>query len=46
MIHFTVTVRTGTHRYQFDAIAHSSTDIVDAAVERFGVCSVTVKVRP
>ena len=40
---FIVTVRTLKQRFQFKAIGYSSIDVHDAAIERFGVCGVTVK---
>lgn len=40
---FIVTVRTGSERYQYQAIAMASVDLFPAAYDRFGACGVSVK---
>lgn len=44
MIRFQVTVRTLTERITYSAIARSSSDLVDHALDLFSVCSVSVRV--
>jgi len=41
---FSVTVRTSVRTYAYIAIAECSADVVDAAVDQFGLCSVFVMV--
>lgn len=43
MTRFNVTARTEGREYRYIAIAGSSIDVVLAAFDRFGVCSVTVR---
>lgn len=40
---FIATVRTETAVYTYTAIATSSIDVIDAAIDRFGVCGVSVR---
>lgn len=42
MISFHVTVRTETARITYTAIADYSFDIAEAAIDLFGICSVSV----
>lgn len=42
---FSVTVRTQTERFEYAAIAASSGDVIQAAIDRFGVCGVTAKLK-
>lgn len=46
MIRFAVTVRTEDQQFHYTAIAACSVDVVTAAASMFGVCSVSVKVKP
>ncbi|WP_433692428.1 hypothetical protein [Herbaspirillum seropedicae] len=41
MTAFRVVVRTASARHSYTAIAAHSCDVITAAVDRFGVCSVT-----
>lgn len=43
MKRFTVTVRTLTERITYSAIARSSSDLIDHALDLFSVCSVSVR---
>lgn len=43
MITCTVTVKTANQRISYTAIGSSSADIADAAIDKFGLCSVVVK---
>jgi hypothetical protein len=40
---FTVTVRTADSRYQYTAMQHSAIDAHLDAIDRFGVCAITVR---
>lgn len=42
MIKFTVHVRKDCRRIRYTAIGSSSADVADAAIDRFGICSVFV----
>lgn len=42
---FAVTVRTQTDRFDFFEVAASSGDVIQAAIDRFGVCGVTAKLK-
>lgn len=39
---FTVHVRTESQRITYTAIGSSSADVADAAIDKFGICSVCV----
>jgi dihydrodipicolinate synthase/N-acetylneuraminate lyase len=45
MITFLVTVRTVAGSVSYDAIARHGADLIDAAVDRFGICSVFVEAK-
>lgn len=42
---FTVTAKTETGTYSYDAIGESSFDIHAAAIDRFGVCAISVRAK-
>ena len=42
---FAVIVRTQTERFEFFDDAASSGDAIDAAIDRYGVCGVTAKLK-
>lgn len=42
---FAVIVRTESARFEYAAIAASSGDVIQAAIDRFGVCGVTAKLK-
>ncbi|MGV8869959.1 MAG: hypothetical protein ACOH2S_23795 [Janthinobacterium svalbardensis] len=42
---FAVIVRTETERFEFFDDAASSGDVIDAAIDRYGVCGVTAKLK-
>lgn len=42
---FAVIVRTQTERFEFFEVAASSGAVIDAAIDRFGVCGVTAKLK-
>ncbi len=42
---FAVIVRTQTERFEFFDDAASSGDVIDAAIDRYGVCGVTAKLK-
>ncbi|WP_426074162.1 hypothetical protein [Janthinobacterium sp. DSP2-3-3] len=42
---YAVIVRTQTERFEYAAIAASSGDAIQAAIDRFGVCGVTAKLK-
>ncbi|HYD79140.1 MAG TPA: hypothetical protein VEC06_04975 [Paucimonas sp.] len=43
MRHFHITARTERAVYSYGADAYSSFDVLDAAIDRFGLCAVTVR---
>lgn len=43
MTTYTVHVRTESQRISYTAIGSSSADVADAAIDKFGVCSVFVE---
>lgn len=42
---FAVIVRTQTERFEYSALAASSGDVIQAALDHFGVCGVTAKLK-
>ena len=42
---YAVIVRTQTERIEFFEVAASSGDVIDAAIDRYGVCGVTAKLK-
>lgn len=42
MNYYSVTVKTASKRIRYTAIGSSSADVADAAIDKFGVCAVTV----
>lgn len=45
MNQFSVTVKTANQRISYVAIGSSSADVADAAIDKFGLCAVTVMVQ-
>lgn len=43
MSKFAVTVQTASQRIRYTAIASSSADVAEAAFDKFGLCSVVVR---
>lgn len=43
---YVVTVRTLNHTVRYHALGKSSAAVADAAIDCFGVCSVTVHIHP
>lgn len=43
MSKFNVTVKTASQRISYTAIGSSSADVADAAIDKFGLCSVVVR---